>query len=555
MTPRDPTLRRGWTIFLPAAALLLGGWRDPRLCALGGAAVWIAVWLERPALGPAAIWLPWLGWAALSGTLGLQPAAALAPVARWAAALAFFSVAAGWDGREREAWLKTIVPTTIVLAAAAFATGAGQGFKQRMSGLIPPYYNYTSFAVAGGVAAAAAWALHPRGARGRWRAVAWTAVALGLADMLAARSRGAVLGLLAAAWLWSVRRWRARAAAAGVLLLAALGLAWRAGLMPESVASATLKTYRGTPDERTRIWRIAAQTADESPLFGVGPGSFGPAFARRPIPEPGGMALWGQGSEYAHSELMQAAAETGWVGTALWLAAFVAALWGLAWSAAEEPAREAAAIAAAALGVQLFFDDMLQLPGLALLFFSAAAVSGARPDVRGRWPRAAAVAGIVLALAGGLPRALAERNPNLAARMFHEEAYPVEDLAYAAAGAGRIARADALWAEAQRRAPFDAVYPWRRAQIAAAQGRWPDAEGFAARAVALEPGFWSARLIRAEALARLGDRAAARVELAEIRRRVDARVVTPSWSAYESAVAYFDPAEFARVDELARRTE
>ena len=48
--------------------------------------------------------------------------------------------------------------------------------------------------------------------------------------------------------------------------------------------------------------------------------------------------------------------------------------------------------------------------------------------------------------------------------------------------AGRLDAADALWTRAEKLAPFDAVYPWRRAQIAAAQGRWEAARALAAQA-------------------------------------------------------------------------
>ena len=75
-------VRPSWTIRLLAAALLLGGLRDPRLAALGEAAVFALVWLERPPLGPAGPWLPWLGWAFLSALLSPQPLAALPFLAR-----------------------------------------------------------------------------------------------------------------------------------------------------------------------------------------------------------------------------------------------------------------------------------------------------------------------------------------------------------------------------------------------------------------------------------------------------------------------------------------
>jgi len=547
MTTKGSRRTAGWL----AAALLLGGWREPRLFALGGAALWAEVLLARPALGPAAAWLPWLGWAALAGLAGLQPAAALAPLARWAAALAFFSLAAAWDERGRRTWVKTLLVVALVLAAAAAATGAGRGFGAAMTGLLPPYYNYTAFVLAAASAAAAAWVLHPRGPRGAWRFASFAAAAAGVAALLLARSRGATLGLLIAALVWSLRRWGRRAAVAGAAAAALALAAWGAGLFPASLTAAILKRDRQYPDVRAQIWREAVDVAAEAPWLGVGPGSFGPAFARRPVEEPGGPARWGMGTEHAHSEPLQAAAETGWAGLLLWLIGAAAAFRVLLRRQDAEPAREAAAAALVAMSAQLLLDNMLHIPGLALLFFSAAAVAGARAPGALRWPRAAAAAGFALTLASWIPRALAGAEPARAAELFPAEAGPREDLAYAATAAGRLADADRYWSEAAERAPFDAVYPWRRAQLAAAQGRGAEAEAFAAQALALEPGFLSARMLRAEILARAGRRKDARAELDEVRRRVDRRKDIPAASGYELTVWTYDAAEFARASALA----
>jgi len=539
------------SVGLLAAALLLGGWRDPRVFALGGAAVLAEVFLTRPALGPSAAWLPWLGWAALAGAAGLQPFAALPPLARWSTALAFGSLAAGWDERGRRAWLKTVVAAAFVLAAAAVATGAGRGFAQTMTGLMPPYYNYTAFALAAASAAAAAWSLHPRGPRGAWRVAALGAAALGVACILLARSRGAALGLSAAIFVWSVRRWGRRAAIGAAAVVALAFAAAGAGLMPARLSAALLKKDRQYPDARPRLWLAAARTAAKSPWLGVGPGSFGPAFRQHPVELPGGPARWGMNTEHAHSEPLQAAAETGWPGLLLWLCAAATALGGLWRRQDPEPEREAAAAALAAMSIQLALDNMLYLPGLAMLFFSAAAVAGAGPGSARRWPRAAAAALAALALCAWIPRALAGSDPSVAARLYPAESDPREDLAYAAQSAGRLDDADRLWSEAAARAPFDAVYPWRRAQIAAAQGRARDAESFAAQALALEPGFSNARILRAEALARQGRKAQARDELSEVRRRVDGRKEIALSSGYERTVWGFDAAEFARASALA----
>ncbi|MDE2490769.1 MAG: hypothetical protein KGM24_07965, partial [Elusimicrobia bacterium] len=149
---RDRPARPSRTLLLLAASLLLGGLRDPRLAAGGEAAVFGLLWLERPPLGPAAAWLPWLGLALLSTLASAEPLAGAPVLARWAAALGFFSLAAAWTAEERADWLKALLAVCAVLAAAALAT-----FGDQMRGLIPPNHNYTAFALSAGAAAGAAW--------------------------------------------------------------------------------------------------------------------------------------------------------------------------------------------------------------------------------------------------------------------------------------------------------------------------------------------------------------------------------------------------------------
>jgi O-antigen ligase len=548
------TARPASTLRLLAAALLLGGLRDPRLFALGGAAVWAAVWGERPPLGPAAAWLPWLAWALLSSVFSASPLSALPVLARWFAALGFMSLAAAWSAREREAWVKTVLIGGAVLAAAALWTGARERFRFRsdMTGLIPPYYNYTAFALSAAGAAAVAWALHPKGPRGAARAGALALAGLALACILLARSRGAALGLGAAALVWSARRWGSRAA---LVWLLAVGAAGALALSSPALKGALLKSARARGEARPRIWRAAAAVASDSPVLGEGPGNFAAGFRRHLVSVPGSAARGGLSTDYAHSEPLQAAGETGWLGLALWLAALAAGLSALAGRAVEEPAREAAAAAAAAMAAQFLVDDMLQIPGLALLFFSALALAGARPAGGRRWPRAAVAAAAALALGAWIPRALAEGDPARAAALFPTDAYAFEDLAYREEAQGRSAEADAAWTRAAALAPFDAVYPWRSAQLAAARGDWAGAEALNARAAAVEPGFARARLDRAAALARLGRRADARAELLELRARLAAPPAGAAENGYERTVSEFDAAdraELSRVEAAAR---
>lgn len=516
---------------------------------MGEAAVFAAVWLERPALGPALPWLPWLIWAALSAAFGAQPLAALPILARWVAVLAFFSLAAALDQKEREAWVKALLASTVVLATAALWTGARFGFRASMTGLLPPYYNYTTFALSAGVAAGAAWALHPRTTRREFRLAGLGAAFLGAVCLVLAHGRGAVLGVLIAAVAWAARRWGVKA---GLAALAAAGLAvaaFQTDILPSSVRAYVLHHGAIYGDVRLNIWRRAVEIADGNKCLGVGPGSFGPAFRLHPVEAIGGQARWGFSTDYAHSEPFQAAAETGWVGFILWIFGLGASLSVLFGRAREEPAREAAAIAAVAMAVHLAVDNMLQLPGLSFLFFSSFAVAGAGPSGWRRWPRAAIIAGAFLAAIGWIPSTLGD--PARSAVVFPREAGPREDLAYRAMAAGDRAGADALWAQAEERAPYNAIYPWRRAQLAAVTGRWDEVEALAARAAAVEPGFLNDRVLRAEALQRLGRTRDARAELEAVLRVFHERGNRRGSSSYDGAVWDFDRKEYDRVAALA----
>ena len=117
--------------------------------------------------------------------------------------------------------------------------------------------------------------------------------------------------------------------------------------------------------------------------------------------------------------------------------------------------------------------------------------------------------------------------------------------------AGRPAEADEFWAQAERLAPYDAVYPWRRAQIAAARGRWDAAEALARRAAEIEPGFLNVRVLRAEALEHLGRPDEARAELAAVMRRRNERGPRLNGSGYDMTIWDFDRREFDRVAALA----
>ncbi len=546
--------RPAWTVRLLVFSLALGGLRDPRLFAVAGAAAWAVVWLERPALGPAAAWLPWLAWALLSMLASSQPLAGLPVVARWATVLACASLAASWTTRAREEWLKSFLFVTSILAASALATGAGRGWRINMTGLIPPYYNYTAFVLSAAAAAAAAWVLHPRGAQGRDAKAAATVCAIAFLCVVLARSRGAWLGLGVAAALWSTRRWGPRAIFVVIVAAALFGGALAGGFLPGRLEEILFKKYREHAEARPRLWRAAAAIATDHPWLGTGPGNFAVGFRLRPVAREDGAARWAMSTSYAHSEPLQAAAETGWMGLALWLLGAGAALSALLRRAHDDPVIEAAATAAASMTAQLLIDNMLQIPALAALWLCALTVASAPVGRKRRpWPSLAILAGAALTLVSWIPHTLAAAGPARAAALFPAEPAPHENLAYKALAAGQAAGAETHWASAQNLEPFNAIYPWRRAQLAAAAGLWTQAESLAARAVELEPGFMNARLLRAESLVRLGRAPEARVALDEFRQLRARRGNALTDSGYERTVWIFYRRDYDRVAALAGR--
>jgi tetratricopeptide (TPR) repeat protein len=199
-------------------------------------------------------------------------------------------------------------------------------------------------------------------ARGAWLA--------GAAGCAAAVACGGAQRLRARQWL----PWAAATALAAVLL---------AGLGPGSGAlSARLKE---AGDPRSDAWKsrvfmasVAWDLAKERPLFGVGGGAFEMEYLRRQ-----GKRLGEEPTQPfrltadAHNDWLQAAAETGFPGLALWAALFCAALWA-AWRRGG-PEGSALAGILVAFGVQGCFHfpwDIVPSAGLLLLALAATAGFG-----------------------------------------------------------------------------------------------------------------------------------------------------------------------------------
>lgn len=160
-----------------------------------------------------------------------------------------------------------IVAWGLVAAAAALWTGAAKGFALcSMTGLLPPHYGYSAYAISA-LTAFAPW----RGLR--W--VAWGA-------LLASQNRAACVGALIAWGLGGGRRHLALASILGVLAV---------------IGGAALKPYPGNDSIRVQIWKAALRSVERHPL-GVGRGGFY-------------VGVGGRATGHAHSDVLQVAVEWG----------------------------------------------------------------------------------------------------------------------------------------------------------------------------------------------------------------------------------------------------
>lgn len=519
-------------LVLAFGGLFLGGLRDPWLWALAASSFWLAalfldIPFDRAALRP---WLPWLGWAALSAAFSDQPLKSLPALSRWAGALGFFAAArAVWGDDHRALWLKGIWLAAPILGAAAFITGwgvlVGEGSGEWMWGFMPPYYNYTMFALTAAVAAGLAALAHPQAPKGRGRILLWALLAVCLAVLLVARARTALLALAAGAVAAALRRGRFRQLAVGAAAVLLLGVAVTGAMMARRKASAgyLLKLDKLSSFKRPQLWAAAARVVADKPLFGEGIGNFEQGFRRHNFPSGRGISNYQFATAHAHSEPLQAAAETGLIGLLLWAGALVWS-WARAWRRAGPGLQgECALDAGVAMSVFLLVDNMLHVPGLALLYLSALAIATPEKKTASKHGHAwALAAGLILTVAGPVPQMLSERSPQAAAAIFPSDAAAHEDYARALIGKGRFDAALVEIQAASNLEPTNAPRLALWAELLRQKGDWGGVYLLAQRAIALEPNFLQARLLRAESLARAGRKSEARAELEDLARRREA---------------------------------
>lgn len=489
-------------------------------------------------------WLLWLAWIALSLAASSQPLKGLEPLSRWATFVAFFSLAAAWGERERRIWFWGLSLSGAVLALAALWTGRINGiFSETMVGLLPPYYNYTVFAEAAAFAAVFAALIHRErpGKYLRWLMLGL--LALLLSCLILARARGGILVVCASSLLVALRHPRAegRAWLLGSLALGAGILA--AGILLLRGASPAYFLKLDKAFRRPHIWRAALQITQDHPIFGEGPGNFEAGFLRHNFPSNYGQANYQFTSAYAHGEWLQAAAETGWVGLALLLLALAGTLRRLPAPGKTSLPQETAMAALAAMGLHLMIDNMLHVPTLGLLFFSALACATG-PEAKSAlpvWPRASwmifSCAGLALSALAWIPSSLGrryaqglERETDAAKRLelaqksvhlFPADSYLRETMAreWMSLNPPRPDEALKELETASQLNPTNALCLGMRAEILRGYRRWAEVLALAEEALRLEPNYLRARFMRAEALARLGRNSLAQAELAELDRR------------------------------------
>ena len=500
-------------------------------------------------------WLPFLGWVALSVLASPQPLTGLTVLSRWASIAVFFALTASlWGESQRRWWFWGLGGCSLILAVGSFFIHdlAGSPF-----GLLPPYYNYTAFVEAAFFSAALTAWLDRKGPRGaaRWACGALAFVAL--AQIFYCFSRGALVAAACGAGFVAFRDLSRRK------LLSFLAVSVLVG----GLAFMTLAKWRAVHAfKRPQIWTAAWSIAGEHPVFGAGPGQFANAFLQHNFPAGYGEVNYRFRAEHAHSELWETAAESGWPAALL----LVFALWSLARRrGGGEPdwTRQAAKAACLAMSVQCLLDNMFQLPALGLLYASSLAVwrgeEGGEEAGGSSW-RAFALAGLALAAFSWVPGRLLEdwqarpadpalrlelarrcvvlapADPYLRERFAREwlEQKPprVEEWLF------QLERAEAL-------SPQNAILPVLRAEVLRGHDAWPQVLTLAQRALALEPNFIQARLLLAEALARLGRGEEGRTELAQA-CRTHQRLGGNSEEGYAGQIFSFDGQRYEDVAKL-----
>lgn len=327
---------------LAAALVLLAGWRMTH----GGSPAGIRA---------AAPWLALGGWSAIGASWSGDPVRTVFQ----AIVLGALAVLASTKLRMsiRILFVALLVPALLEAVVAFTGAGVSGNAMLRASGT---FVNADHFAACLAIGMALVLALVvAAGRRGVLLRTALLALLAAAAGASASRALVAAIIVVAAGAWWLAPqgftrpRWLIGAAAAAIGLAAAPALAAR---LADQVAGREAFAWG-----RFDLWQVAARAVRTSPLGGAGLGTFGEAFAAA---RPERFAAFG--SEYAHSEPLQVAVETGVIGLGF-------LLWGLAvvlrqatgWRGSD-PELAGLRLAAVAVAVFSLVDFPFHAPAIAI---------------------------------------------------------------------------------------------------------------------------------------------------------------------------------------------
>lgn len=161
-------------------------------------------------------------------------------------------------------------------------------------------------------------ALLGRASTGRRRGLAWAALAVQAAAIVATGSRGAVLGLGAAVTVYALLRWsrRVRIGLAAVALFAGL-----------AIGTSPARPIDMTAAGRLYLWRVVSPHAWDAPLVGQGPGAVTlhfPEWQRQAARDGVRDRRFAGVTDHVHNDYLEALVERGIPGLASLLAPLVA---------------------------------------------------------------------------------------------------------------------------------------------------------------------------------------------------------------------------------------
>ncbi len=325
---------------------------------------WVMMRCRRESVGmhrvPVVLVAVALWWVLLVSTLVNAPVGAPGTLLRWAGFLAVLVVVV--DVLVRRILRPEALARTYVLAATAAATvglvAMSAADDPRAAGPISDPNDFAFYLLP---ALPMAMALRrPGPLPGRWD----LAAAVVTVGMVATVSRGAMLGLgvmLVVGLLSRQVRLRDLVGLGGVLLAGASLLAvWQREIVLDALTQKTAIAGQNV-SERFYLWDAAARMVLDRPVLGHGPGSFATEHAwfatRLPVDARNDL-------DVAHNTYLEVAAESGFVGLAVFVALLGAGLVG-AWTAWRAGSRLGAAVAAGLVGTSVaacFVTEQFFLP-------------------------------------------------------------------------------------------------------------------------------------------------------------------------------------------------